>query len=206
MSPTDITERAAALSLLLNCYSTNDTSPSPSPSPAAPLGPKLALISNFPASYNGSTANLTATSTSNNQTQCIKAPSPRFGNDNVTVVTPGPGLCGSDGSMPQGSYTFDQTVPAGTQFDRWECYNITGNTATAINLTNPSGVDLQGNDVITCVAQYRVVNVSSTCADALPAVPGAQQYNCSRPTMVFNSSAGMMSPATDANCCMVSGS
>jgi hypothetical protein len=32
-----------------------------------------------------------------------------------------------------------------------------------------------------------------------------QQYTCSRPTMAFNSSAGMMSPASDSVCCMVSG-
>jgi hypothetical protein len=166
--------------------------------------PTLAIISNYPASYNATTANLTATSSNSSSfTQCVQAPSQRFGFNNVTIVTPGPGLCGSNGSVPAGSYILDQNPAANTQFDRWECYNITNNMATLINLTTPTVVELQGADAVTCVAQYRVLD-SSTCADAQPAVPGAQQYNCSRATMAFNTSAAMMSPANDSTCCMVS--
>jgi hypothetical protein len=167
---------------------------SPAPSPA-PL-PTLGLVSNFPENYTGPSANLTA---DGNQQDCQQAPSPILGSPNVTIVSPGAGMCGVDG-MPPGPYNLTQVAPPGTRFDGWACYNVTGNTSTIIG-TDPS-VLLMNADAVTCVANYKLAE--GTCGDALPAVPGAQQYNCSRPTMAFNTSAAMMGPANDTVCCMVS--
>ncbi|WIA18467.1 hypothetical protein OEZ85_009923 [Tetradesmus obliquus] len=173
---------------------------SPSPSPA-PL-PKLALVSNFPPNYSGPSANLTATLTANGSLiECVKAPSPILGSgnvSNVTIVSPGAGLCGVDGSMPAGNYSLSQVAPPGVRFNGWACSKVMGNTSTLIG-TDPS-VLLQSGDAVTCEANF--VLVDSTCGDTVPAAPGAQQYNCSRATMAFNSSAAMMGPASDSVCCL----
>jgi hypothetical protein len=124
-----------------------------------------------------------------------------LGSNNVTIVAPGQGLCGVDGSVPPGPYNLTQVAPPGTSFDGWVCYNVTGNSSMMIG-TDPS-VLLQNAQSVTCVANYKLLE--STCADVQPAVPGEQQYNCSRATMAFNTSAAMMTPANDPNCCMVSG-
>jgi hypothetical protein len=179
---------------MVTCVAVYALASSPSPAPL----PKLGLVSNFPPNWNGPSANLTAQGP---QLDCVKAPSPIIGTNNVSIVAPGAGLCGIDGSMPSGGYNLTQVAPPGVQFDGWECYDVEGNSSMIIG-TDPS-VLLAGTDQITCVANY--VIAEGTCADALPAVPDVQPYNCSRATMMANSSAGMMSPATDSNCCMVSG-
>lgn len=53
--------------------------------------PQLALLSQFPSSYTGPTANLTAAGPSNST--CTQAPSQRLGVNNVTIVSPGAGAC-----------------------------------------------------------------------------------------------------------------
>jgi hypothetical protein len=179
---------------MITCVAVYVLPSSPSPAPL----PKLALVSNFPPGWSGKSADLTA---KGNAVDCVRAPSPIIGTNNVSIVAPGAaGLCGIDGSVPSGPYNLTQLAPPGARFDGWECFDVAGNSSMSIG-TDPN-VLLAGADQVTCVANYVVAE--GTCADALPAVPGAQQYNCSRSTMVFNSSAGMMSPATDANCCMVS--
>jgi hypothetical protein len=167
-------------------------------SPSPPPLPKLGLASNFPPDWSGPSANLTARGP---LVDCVEAPSPIIGTNNVSIVAPGAGLCGIDGSVPSGPYNLTQVAPPGVRFDGWQCYDVEGNASVMIG-TDPN-VLLEGTDQVTCVANY--VTAEGTCADALPAVPDVQQYNCSRPTMMANSSAGMMSPATDGNCCMVSG-
>jgi hypothetical protein len=121
------------------------------------LKPKLALISSFPPSYNGPTANLRADE-ANDKDSCIKAPSPRLNVSGVTVMQPGPGQCAgtnNSGFMVPGSYDLDEgSPPAGTIFKRWECYNVS-NGGTPIPLTDFS-VDLSGNSSITCVAVFDV--------------------------------------------------
>jgi hypothetical protein len=150
--------------------------PSPSPTPIPPL-PKLALISEFPPSYNGITANLTATS---NNATCVEAPSARLNEtNNVTLATPGPGFCNEDGSMPQGNYSFSETAPPGTVFDRWECYEIIGsNVIGPISSGKTPTIDLTGTKQITCKAIY-------TLATPLPRYGGnsysEMDWHCGRP-------------------------
>jgi hypothetical protein len=124
-----------------------------SPSPA-PL-PKLALISEFPANYTGPTANLTAINEKNDT--CVEAPSARYNMDNVTLVSPGLGLCNKDGSMPPGTYRFNQAPPPGTEFKGWECYEIIGSNAIgpiAVGMTPV--VNLNGTQSVTCKAIYEL--------------------------------------------------
>jgi hypothetical protein len=115
------------------------------------LAPKLALTSEYPPSYQGPTANLTATSTNNDT--CVEAPSTRLNaTAGITVVTPGPGFCREDGSMPPGNYTLTQVAPPGVVFDRYECFEIVNGTAVPIMM--PAGVDLSGNKTVSCKAVY----------------------------------------------------
>jgi hypothetical protein len=126
-------------------------SPGPSPSPPPPVLPKLALISQFPANYTGDTANLRAVSLND---ICIEEPSARLGG-NVTVVSPGPGLCNGDGSVQPGAYNLTQTPPSGTVFLRWECSDVTSGTAQGTtNTTGATSLTLSGAISVTCVAVY----------------------------------------------------
>jgi hypothetical protein len=128
-------------------------SPGPSPSPPPPVLPKLALISQFPASYTGGTANLRAASPNDS---CIEEPSARLGG-NVSVVSPGPGLCNTDGSVQPGSYNLTQTPPPGTVFLRWECSDVTSGTAQGTtNTTGTTNLNLSGAISVTCVAVYDI--------------------------------------------------
>jgi hypothetical protein len=88
----------------------------------------------------------------NNDT-CVKAPSTRL-NDTagITILTPGPGFCKEDGSMPPGSYNLSQNPPPGVVFDRWECYDISN--GTAVMLSTVTSVDLSGSKTISCKAVY----------------------------------------------------
>lgn len=116
-----------------------------------PCSPKLALTSEFPPSYVGITSNITATS-ANNDT-CIEAPSTRLNaTANITILTPGPGFCRTDGSMPPGNYTLTQDPPPGVVLDRVECYDISNGTELLVP-TNGS-VDLSGNKTISCKMVY----------------------------------------------------
>jgi hypothetical protein len=97
-----------------------------------------------------SAANLTALAASDS---CTKAPSPRQGFDNVTVLQPGPGQCGVTGFVDQGQYTLNQSAPTGTVFVGWECYDITLGVAQGpISMTDK--VTLTGNKSVSCVAVY----------------------------------------------------
>jgi hypothetical protein len=133
-------------------YTASSTPPSPTPgaSPNPASGPKLALISEFPASYNGSSADLTATSSSN--VTCEKAPSPRLGRNGVSIQDPGPGLCNTDGSMPPGTYNLQETAPSAVEFDGWDCYEVSGTSPITLPVT--ANVALTGNMTVTCVATY----------------------------------------------------
>jgi hypothetical protein len=117
--------------------------------------PKLALISDFPPEYMGPSANLSAVAPTINAL-CVKPNSPRLGENNVTVLQPGPGNCGSgDGVVPPGTYTLAQSAPKGTEFERWDCYDISSG-----NATNPQDVDditLENSDAVTCVAVYSLI-------------------------------------------------
>ncbi|WIA38755.1 hypothetical protein OEZ86_002048 [Tetradesmus obliquus] len=122
------------------------------PAPAPKL-PKLALISQFPAGYNGPGANLTATITPGGQTTCIKLLSPQLNKNGTTLTAPGEGLCNTNGTMPPGTYNLDQRPPQGTEFDRWDCYDVSGTTPGQPDVDVDS-VTLQEGDVITCVAVF----------------------------------------------------
>jgi hypothetical protein len=93
-------------------------------------------------------ANLTATAASET---CTKAPSPRQGVDNVTVLQPGPGQCGVDGFVDQGRYTLSQVAPAGTTFSGWECFDISTGSPVLISLIFPV---VLSNQSVSCVAVY----------------------------------------------------
>jgi hypothetical protein len=126
-------------------------SPSPSPTPL----PILAIISEFPDNYTGPTANLTAIS--NNNDTCVEAPSARLNaTNNVTVVSPGAGLCNNDGKMPPGNYSFTQTPPAGTVFVEWVCYEIMGTNQIFLTSGKTPVVDLSGTKQVTCKAKYEL--------------------------------------------------
>jgi hypothetical protein len=94
-------------------------------------------------------ANLTAVAASET---CTKAPSPRQGFDNVTVLQPGPGQCGVDGFVDQGRYVLSQVPPSGTTFFGWECFDITTGVATILTAITP--IVLDGNKSVSCVAVY----------------------------------------------------
>lgn len=116
---------------------------------------------------------------------------------------PGAGFCNqaNNGNMPPGNYSLSQSPPPGTKFDRWDCYKVTNSSQTPVNIT--SGVILQGEDFISCVALYALVD--PTCGDAQPGTAGLQPYNCSRSTMARNDSAAAVSPPSDLACCQVRG-
>jgi hypothetical protein len=116
------------------------------------IQPKLALMSQFPDSYNGTIANLTAVLTANSAENCTKAPSPRLNQNGVTVLQPGPARCNTDGTMEPGSYALGQVAPTGTTFQRWDCYDIT--SGSAVGPQSGNTVVLSGNTSISCVAIY----------------------------------------------------
>jgi hypothetical protein len=129
--------------------------------------PKLALISQFPPEYTGPSANLSAVNAAISAI-CVKPFSPRLGQNNVTVLQPGPGNCGpnNDGMMPPGTYALSQSAPKGTEFDRWDCYDISSG-----NATNPQDVDaitLENSDAVTCVAVYTLVPTPSPSPSPSP--------------------------------------
>jgi hypothetical protein len=82
---------------------------------------------------------------------CVKAPSPRNNANGITPTNPGPGLCNNDGSMPPGEYDLFKSAPPGTEFDRWECYDV---VAGGQPTRDVDFVELNEDDVITCVAVY----------------------------------------------------
>ncbi|KAF6262366.1 hypothetical protein COO60DRAFT_1636040 [Scenedesmus sp. NREL 46B-D3] len=135
----------------------------------APL-PKLGLISTLPPAYTGPAPSLTAVGV---LVDCVKSPSPVLGTDGVSIVSPGPGLCGVDGSVPPGPYNLTQVAPPGIRFEGWACYAITGDTSTLVS--SGARVILQNSETVTCVANYTLAQ--GTCADALPATPGVQRGN-----------------------------
>jgi hypothetical protein len=53
--------------------------------------------------------------------------------------------------MPVGEYDLFETAPVGTEFDRWECYNVVTGGAPSQDV---DFVELQEGSVITCVAVY----------------------------------------------------
>ena len=124
-------------------------SPSPSPSPA-PVQPKLALLSEFPASYSGSTANLTATGPTDT---CTEAPSTRLAGA-VTIVAPGAGVCFTDGTVDGGLYNLTAVAPAGTVFVGWTCYDTTSGTAGAGVPGGSTTLPPNTNTTTTCVALF----------------------------------------------------
>jgi hypothetical protein len=81
----------------------------------------------------------------------VKAPSPRNGANGITPTAPGPGLCNDDGTMPTGEYDLFESAPPGTEFDRWECYDVAAGGPPSQDV---DFVELQEDDVITCVAVY----------------------------------------------------
>jgi hypothetical protein len=99
-------------------------------------------------------ANLTALN--GNGASCIEAPSLRLTVDNVTVLQPGQGWCGTDGSVSTGTYGLLQTAPANATFLRWECYDITNGTATLLQNATTVAVTLTGSMSVTCVAVYDI--------------------------------------------------
>lgn len=135
--------------------------------PACSPQPKLALISDFPASYTGPTANLSASSAT---ATCVEAPSARFNTSNVTLVSPGEGLCNGNGNMPPGAYNnFTQIAPPGTVFVGWQCYaidTVNGVTTLVSSGMNPV-IGLSNNDFITCKANYSLAPRydSAGCSD-----------------------------------------
>lgn len=98
-------------------------------------------------------ANLTATITPGGQTTCIKLLSPQLNKNGTTLTAPGEGLCNTNGTMPPGTYNLDQRPPQGTEFDRWDCYDVSGTTPGQPDVDVDS-VTLQEGDVITCVAVF----------------------------------------------------
>jgi hypothetical protein len=103
-------------------------------------------------------ANLTAVNSQNGT--CVEAPSLRLNVDNITVLQPGPGFCGSDGSVPAGSYGLLQRPPANTIFLRCECYDITNGTAVLLQNSTTLAVSLAGNVSVTCVAVYDLASAT----------------------------------------------
>jgi hypothetical protein len=153
------------------CYNTTTGAPLPSATPSnVPLAvgqaitcvaefsllPKLALLSEFPAEYNGITANLTASS--GNDT-CSEAPSTRL-LPPVTVAQPGAGRCGTDGYVEPGTYALTQVAPIGTEFVRWDVYNITSGTPVLVSSGTPTA-SLAGSDSFTVVAVYKLPGTPS---------------------------------------------
>jgi hypothetical protein len=130
---------------------------------------KLALLSQFPDSYTGDTANISAAGTGGS---CVEAPSTRLSLPSVSVQQPGAGLCSDNGLRPAGQYSLTQDTPPNTSFVRYEVYNAT--TGDLIqNITTPSGTfNLNGD--ITVVAVYSVPGLPSPSPAASP------RYECVR--------------------------
>lgn len=116
--------------------------------------PKLALISRYPDSYNGPPANLTAIGANGLNASCIQAPSQRLGQNGTTIEQPGAGLCGVNGTMPIGKYNLGQSPPPGLSFDGYICYDVVNTTYSTARGDDMDDVQLQRNDVVTCVATY----------------------------------------------------
>jgi hypothetical protein len=114
--------------------------------------PKLALLSYFPASYTGQTADLVATGPTDT---CTEAPSTRL-NGTVTVVAPGAGACFTDGTVDGGTYNLTQVPPPGTVFVNWTCYDTTSGTAGAGTGGASTTLAPNTNTTKTCVAFYDV--------------------------------------------------
>ncbi|WIA18464.1 hypothetical protein OEZ85_009921 [Tetradesmus obliquus] len=116
--------------------------------------PKLALISRYPDSYNGPPANLTAIGANGLNASCIQAPSQRLGQNGTTIEQPGAGLCGVNGTMPIGKYNLGQSPPPGLSFDGYICYDVVNTTYSTARGDDMDDVQLQRNDLVTCVATY----------------------------------------------------
>jgi hypothetical protein len=100
--------------------------------------PRLALLSEYPASYptTSETDSLTAVGPGGVNASCIKSPSPRLGIGS-TLTSPGAGLCFGSGSVPPGTYSLSQVAAPGTLFQCWDCYNVTtGTAAPPVTVTN----------------------------------------------------------------------
>lgn len=128
-----------------------------------PPMPRLALLARLPDIYTGSTPRLQATDANTSTLTCNTttrwAPS-----NNITVTSPGDGLCGagspSNGTVPVGTYNVTAALAAAAIFARWECYNISTGNATAINVTaagNSAAFSLPLGSAVTCVAVYDVL-------------------------------------------------
>lgn len=141
--------------------------------------PKLALLSDYPATYTGPTTNLTAVGPSSS---CSQAPSLRLGSNGTTITLPGSGSCFGAGPAVPGLYVLSQSgPPANLVFDRWECYSITNGSAgppfapvvSVTNTTNNTTSTFTGlslsNQTITCVAVYTYVSVSLALISDYPA-------------------------------------
>lgn len=120
-----------------------------------PVPPKLALVSLFngSSSYTGPGGNLSAVGPVDS---CVRAPSPIVGVSGVTILNPGPGTCGTDGTISAGTYTLSQSAPAGTLFNRFDCYNIVTGTAVLVSSGTNSITLTTANMSITCTAVYTV--------------------------------------------------
>jgi hypothetical protein len=124
---------------------------------------KLALLSDFPASYTDATANISAAGAGGS---CVEEPSTRLSLPSVSVQQPGTGLCGSNGLLPAGQYSLTQEAPAGTSFERYEVYNATSGDLITTILTPSSTFDLTGD--ISVVAVYSVPGLPSPSPVASP--------------------------------------
>lgn len=114
------------------------------------LLPKLALLSQFPAEYDGVTANLGATSGNDS---CTKAPSVRL-QPPLTAAQSAAGQCGTSGYVEPGTYVLNQAAPAGTEFVRWDLYDTS--SGTPVLLPANTSVSLAGSQSLTAVAVYRL--------------------------------------------------
>jgi hypothetical protein len=112
----------------------------------------LALISAYPNSYKGPTADLGAVSA---VCACDQNSSQRLCKRNVTVIQPGGAYCVSNGFVSAGTYTLSKVELPGAVFDRWECFAT--NSGTAIGPQIGETFSLSGNMTVTCVAVFDVL-------------------------------------------------
>jgi hypothetical protein len=75
--------------------------------------------------------------------------------------------------MPAGTYDLSQSAPAGTEFDRWDCYDVGngGNLDPDVDM-----VTLENSDVWTCVAVYILKPKLALLSEFPPTYNGISKY------------------------------
>lgn len=174
----------------------------PSPSPEVQLSPSpsatsyytatLALISSFPASYVGPRADLVATSDSS-ASSCFKAPAPRIGDDTISVLAPGAGMCESE--VLVGRYGLYAETPPHMLLDRWDCWSVT------YNLSSWNGQD--NCTTITFTTPDRATVIQTNCTSVDTTADAAQQPRQAATLLGSNNSTVILEPNMTVTCVAV---